>query len=132
MGIFVKRPVRVKVVMTESFRRSRTAEISTALARLDVVGRQLAVRLESDPDDALRGRLDDQVRRNEQAKAALKRELDGICALHDGAQYVQGVLEGTVEIDVGDDFAKLGACEIIVKDGVIVEIRDGLCPDESD
>lgn len=132
MGIFVKRPVRVKVVITESFRRGRTAEISTALARLDVVGRQLAVRLETGPDSVVRDQIDDQVRRNEQAKSALKRELESIAALREGAEYVQGVLEGTVEIDVGDDFARLGACEMIVKDGVIVEIRDGLCPDESD
>lgn len=131
MGIVIKRPVHVKVVVTESFRDSRLAQIRAAIAKLDAVGRQLAVNIESRGDDEVRPRLDEQAHRNKQAKAALKHEADGISALELGAEHGVGVLEGTVEVDVGDDFSLLKACEIVVKDDIIIEIRDGGRLDES-
>lgn len=132
MGILVKRPVRVKVVVTEGFKARRTAEIRTALAKLGVVGRQLNARIESTrdkPESPIAAGLGAQKQRNEQAYLALKRELENISGLETGSEYDWGALEGTVEVDVGDDFSKLGACEVVVKDDKIIEIRDRLCPE---
>jgi len=41
-----------------------------------------------------------------------------------GSEYPRGTLEGTVELAEGEDLLeKLGGCQIVVKDGVVVEIR---------
>lgn len=134
MGITVKRPVRVKVVVTEAFREQRVGQIRTALAKLDVVGKQLVARIKAadgKPDNVLIERFRAEQQRNEQARAALKRELEKTSGLDIGSEYDWGALEGMVEVEVGDDFSKLGAGEIIVKDNKIIEIRDGLCPELS-
>lgn len=135
MAITVKRPVRVKIVATEAFKARRVGEIRTALAKLDVVGRQLAARTEAlagEPGSALAERLRAEQSRNEQARTALKRELEKVTGLETGSEYDWGALEGTVEVEVGDDFSKLGTCEIIVEEDKIIEIRDGLCPEVSE
>lgn len=136
----VKRAVRVKVVVTEQFKVRRTAEVRAALAKLDGVGRRLSFQLDAmkragasqQADPELGERLRAGQRNNERARAALVAELEKIAALAVGDEFDRGVLEGMVEVEVGDDFAKLGLCEIVVKDDKIVEIRDGLCLEASE
>lgn len=128
MGITVKRPVLVKVIVTEDYRSCRIGEMRTALAKLDVVGKQLAARVESvesDPENALLERLRAEQRRNEGTRIALRRELEKISGLEIGSEYDLATLEGSVELNIGDDFLNLGACEVVVKDSRIIEIRDG-------
>lgn len=138
MGIVVKRPVRITVIVTEQFKVRRAAEIRAALAKLDSVGKRLAFQLDSvgarrqESSVPVEDRLRAEQRRNEQAKVALKHELERISGLEMESEYSWGALEGTVEVDVGDDFSKLGACEVVVKDDKIIEIRDGLCPEVSE
>jgi hypothetical protein len=132
LGVTVKRPVLVKVVVTEHYRSSRIGEMRTALARLDVVGKQLVARLESNPESELSERLKIEQKRNESARAALRRELEKISGLAIGSEYELATLEGNVELNIGDDFLNLGPCEVVVKDSKIIEIRDGLCPEVSE
>ena len=41
-----------------------------------------------------------------------------------GSEFVQGPLEGPVTVAIGDNlYKKVGGAEIIVKDGIIQEIR---------
>jgi hypothetical protein len=41
-----------------------------------------------------------------------------------GSVYVQGALEGTVEVKVGDNlFQKIGSTSILVQDGVILSME---------
>ncbi len=70
MSVTVKRPVLVKVVVTEDYKASRCAEMRTALARLDVVGKQISARLESGADGALKDRLRAESSRNDAARTA--------------------------------------------------------------
>ena len=132
MGVIVKRPVRVRVIVTEQFKEHRAAEIRVALTRLDAVTKRVELHLQKvGPNaDAVAERLATQKRRNQQAKAALARELEVVSALDLDVEYDRGTLEGTVEIEIGDDFSKLAGCEIVIKDDKIVEIRDGLCLQE--
>lgn len=134
MGIVVKRPVRVVVVVTEQFKARRGAEIRAALTKLDAVSKRIDFELgrneqKSEAAGQIMERLGREKRRNEQARMALRSELERVSTLDIGSEYPRGTLEGTVEVDVGDDFSKLGVCEIVVKDDKIVEIRDGLCPE---
>lgn len=135
MGVIVKRPVRVKVVVTEEFRTRRTAEMRTALAKLELVSRQLASRVQSlggAAENPVAAGLLNQQNRNAQAHAMLREGLDKLAGSETGSEYDWGVLESTIEVEVGDSFSKLGACEIVVKDDKIIEIRDGVCPEPSE
>ena len=133
MGIIVKRPVRIKVIVTDEFKARRTGEIQAALARLDVVGKQLAARIErQDTPAGLIEQLRGEQRSNEGARAAMKREIEKTAGLQIGSEYWAKTLAGPVEVEIGDDFSKLGACEIVVKDHKVIEIRDGLCPEVSE
>jgi len=134
MRVIVKRAVRVKVVVTEEFKARRSAEIRASMAKLDEVAKRLDFELESlsrraDKDAAEKARIAERLkqarRKDEQARAALARELEAVNSLEIGAEYDRGVLEGLVEVNVGDDFSRLASCEIVVKDDKIVEIREG-------
>ena len=140
MGIIVKRPVRVKVIVTEGFKIRRAAEIRAAVSKLDAIAKRIDSQMEKTapasehgPEAAaLSERLRIQKRRNLRARAALARELEAVSSFDLGAEYDRGILEGTVEVELGDDFSKLGACEIVIKDDKIVEIRDRLCPEQTE
>lgn len=133
MGILVKRSVRVRVIVTDDFRARRTTEIRTALAKLDAVRKRIEFELESatkrpGAGDALAERLRTGLRNNERARSALGAELDKLAALETGSEYDRGTLDGLVEVEVGDDFAKIASCDIVVKDDKIVEVREGQWP----
>lgn len=137
MGITIKRTVRIKVLVTEDFKRHRCAEIEQAINKLDGVAKRIDFEIESlrrrsekdSPDrERMMERLDQVKRRNERARKALEKELELVRSLEIGSEYDRGVVEGLVDVNVGDDFAKLASCEIVVKDDRIVEIREGLCP----
>jgi hypothetical protein len=138
MGVTVKRRVRVKVVVTEEFKARRAAEIRAALAGLDNVRKRISFELDSaakredagsTSNAAMLERLAAGRRDNERVTAALKAELDKLSSLEVGDEYERGVLDGWVEVEVGDHLSKIGLCEIVVKDDVIVEIRNGQCPE---
>ncbi|MDH7602610.1 MAG: YlqD family protein [Armatimonadota bacterium] len=140
MGVTIKRAVRIKMIVTEDFKRRRCAELEQALAKLDETSKRVEFEIESvkrrselgqSEAERLTERLRQVQRRNERARAALVRELELARSLEIGSEYDRGVVEGLVEVNVGDDFAKIASCEIVVKDDRIVEIREGQCP-ESD
>ncbi|MCX8052581.1 MAG: YlqD family protein [Armatimonadetes bacterium] len=137
MGIIIKRPVRVKIIVTEEFKARRLGEIRASVARLDDVIKRLDFEIDSlsrrsyvTPEEKKRvgERLERTRRKNERLRAALMQELDVVKSLEIGTEHDRGILEGLVEVNVGDDFDRVGSCEIIVKDDKIVEIRNGLCP----
>jgi hypothetical protein len=42
-----------------------------------------------------------------------------------GTEFPRGTIEGVVDINQGDDlFKKLGGSQIVVKDGIVVEVRE--------
>jgi hypothetical protein len=73
---------------------------------------------------AARQQIDAEKRRLEAVKNELadrRRELDDMKI---GDELPRGTIEGTVEVALGDNlFEKLASQQIIVKDGVVTEIR---------
>ncbi len=136
MGVVVKRAVRVKVVVTEQFKARQSAEVNAVLARLESEAKALIPRLEAlrkasgaGPDQMNNlERLESSLRRNEKARGDAAAELERVSRLKIGATVDRGMLEGLVEVNLGDDFTGLVDCEILVKDDLVVEIRDGQCP----
>jgi len=140
MGVLIKRSVRVKVVVTDQFKTRRTAELRSALAKLDAVKKRIEFEIGATSRQAESGaqgartleRLNAGLRNNDRARSAVLEEIDRITSTQVGSEYERGLIEGLVEVNVGDDFAKVSSCEIVVLDDKIIEIRDGLCPEPSE
>jgi regulator of replication initiation timing len=74
---------------------------------------------------AFRQQLDAEKRKHSDLKEELDERMQEYQALEMGTEFVRGVLEGTVEVNPGDNLReKLGQAEILTEDDVIKEIRD--------
>lgn len=132
--MLIKRKVHVKAIVTEQFKqgllaRLREAQLQVELSQqqLDYQGRKYLSDLEGkDPAqaDAFRHKLERQKLKREELKAKLSAEFTAAEQLGTGTEYSQVTIEGLAEIRVGDDLSKkLQAAEVVVKDGIVVEIR---------
>lgn len=121
--------MHVRVIVTESFKTRRAAQLRAAVARLEAVGRQLdeQLRRAKGAPKGVAERLDAERRRNEATRHAVAQELQNLPSLQIGEEYPGGTLDGFVEVNVGDSAARLGVCEIVIKDDVIVDIRESRC-----
>ena len=119
------------VIVTERFKKRRSEDIRTALAKLDLVAKRIDSQLdrEEPAEPGITERLRAEKRRNERAAVALRRELETVAGLEIGSRHARGNVEGLVEIEIGDDLSRINACEIVVQDDKVVEILDGPCPE---
>ncbi|MHB0938422.1 MAG: YlqD family protein [Armatimonadota bacterium] len=73
---------------------------------------------------AARQQIDAEKRRLEAIKHELAEREGEIDKLEIGSEYPRGTIEGQVEIGVGDNlYEKLAGYQLLVKDGVVTEIR---------
>jgi len=94
-------------------------EIDTQIRRTELE-RQL-----SPQSRAVRQQLELERARQEAAKAELQMRLREAEALELNSEFPQGTVESLVEVGIGDNlFNKIGRTEIIIKDGIILEIRE--------
>jgi hypothetical protein len=74
---------------------------------------------------AFKHQLDEEKGRQAAAKADLQAKIEEAKKLVLNTEFVQGPLEGPVTVKMGDNlYKKIGAAEILVKDGVVQEIRN--------
>jgi hypothetical protein len=136
-SITVQRPVVIKAIVTDSFKRLYTQDLEDAIKRVDAIVQQIDVqarrfdleRQVTPQSRALRQQLELERARQEATRAELQARLREAEDLRLNEEFVQGTLEGTVEVSVGDNlFDKISRTEIIVKDGIVLEIRDTPMP----
>lgn len=73
---------------------------------------------------AARQQIDAEKRRLEAIKHELQEHAGEVKKMEVGSEYPRGTIEGTVEVGVGDNlYEKLAGYQLIVKDGLVVEIR---------
>ena len=134
-SIDLKRPIMLKVIMTPEFRQQMIDEANTSIARLDdnitaieQEGKdQLAELEESNPDkaQAMKQQMEADNEQLFQMKAELAWKIKEIENVEDGAELPFRVLEGSVQLKVGDDILnKLSKTEVVIKDWKVVEIRN--------
>jgi hypothetical protein len=133
MGLTVTRPVLIKAVVTESFKRLYVQDLDDAIKRADVILEQITTQIRrselerqvSPQSRAIRQQLEVEHARQEAARAELQMRLREAESLQLNAEFTQGTVESLVEVNIGDNlFNKLGRAEILVKDGIILEIRE--------
>jgi YlqD protein len=132
--ITVQRPVVIKTIVTESFKRLYVADLEDAIKRVDAVVQQIDVqarrfdleRQVSPQSRAVRQQLEIERARQDAAHAELTARLREAQELKLNEEFTQGTIEGIAELAVGDNlFDKISRAEIVVKDGIVMEIREG-------
>jgi hypothetical protein len=134
-SIELKRVVMVKAIVTEAFKQNLIKELERAVANIDGQAAQMGPRGKLYLEDlkkkglmqkaaAFKHQMDEEKNRQAAAKADLTMKIEEAKNLQLGTEFVQGPLEGPVDVAVGDNlYKKVGGAEILVKDGIIQEIR---------
>lgn len=134
-SVELKRVVMVKAIVTEAFKQNLVKELERAIGNLEAQVNQMENQSKNYLEDlkkkglmqkaaAFKHQLEDEKGRQAAAKADLSMKIEEAKRLTIGSEFVQGPLEGPVDVSVGDNlYKKVGGAEIIVKDGIIQEIR---------
>ena len=133
--MLIRRKVAIKVIVTVRFKRQLIDRLRQAIEKVDLSqvqlesqGRGYLSELEGKDTgqaEAFRRRFERQQHRQQQVKAKLAEQLSNADKLEIGTEYHQGTLDGLVEVKVGDMLQeKIHGAEIVIKDGLVVEIRN--------
>ncbi|MFB3882050.1 MAG: YlqD family protein [Armatimonadota bacterium] len=134
-GLTIRRSVEVIAVVTEQFKQELKAELQLAAEeaqrrtdQMELQSRRLLADLQrTDLTQAMSARrqIEAERRRADAVKQDIQRQIEEAEKLELGSEYPRGTLESTTELNQGDDLIKkLTGTQILVKDGVIVEIRE--------
>ncbi|MFA4966862.1 MAG: YlqD family protein [Candidatus Margulisiibacteriota bacterium] len=131
----LKRVVMVKAIVTEAFKDNLIKELERAIKNIDGQSAQMDMQSKAYLEDlkkkglmqkaaAFKHQLDEERSRQAASKSDLIMKIEEAKRLEIGSEFVQGPLEGPVKVSVGDNlYKKVGGAEVIVKDGIIQEIR---------
>ncbi|MBI2842600.1 MAG: YlqD family protein [Armatimonadetes bacterium] len=131
----LKRAITIKAIVTEDFKSGLREELTKTLDRVESAAQHLDFQLrryvpevaKADIEQAgrLRREIEGERQKHESARAEIQSRLGEVAGLEIGSEFVQGTIEGDVDVAVGDNlFDKLGGAEVIVKDGIVQEIRE--------
>lgn len=132
-SINIIRKIVIKQVVTEEFKKTAVSDLQNALKQAETEMEDFEkkyrkmiteftvknlpqvdeLRAQFEAEKERKGLLKNQL--SEQFKAAMKLEI--------GSEIVQAVIDGPYELKVGDDFNKVNRQEIVVKNGIVQEIR---------
>lgn len=130
----IRQPVAVKFILTETAKQQIIAEqrrqidqIQNELEQLEQQGKiaiEQAMAQGGEIAQQVRQQLENERRVREQRREELFRQMLQIQQLELGTEIQNMTVETVVDVKPGDDWTKvlLGA-EIIVKDGIVVELR---------
>lgn len=132
----IKRPVQVKVILTETSKNDLSLEYQERLSQLNLELEQLRFQSKKMIHDASKKSPDlqrltleklrqEEKRKNEQIEN-LQFQIEQIDLLPIGTEILHSTIESEVEIKVGDVWEDLmKSSEIIIRDGIVHEIREG-------
>jgi len=129
----VKRDIVVTAIVTEKLKEQLRQEVQASLDRVDASQKELEsqsrrfmLQLPSaDMVSAVRQQVEAELRRHETLRRELRERQDEIASLKLGDRITYTTLEGYVDVQVGDNLLdKIGNAEILIEDGVILEIKE--------
>ena len=131
----IKRPVIVKMVLTDKMRSSLEEEYQNTIQRMEIELEQLEFQSKKMlQDSAKKGpeayrivheRLQKEEKSRKDKINHMKELQKQLRLLPEGSEMVHSQVESEVEVNVGDHWDKLmGKTEIIIEDGIVIEIRD--------
>jgi hypothetical protein len=133
--MIVKREVLLKAIVTDKLRTQLKDAVQGAIGQLTESQEEMekqyrrlmleVQRMDASRAMAVRQQVDIERRKHEDAKKDLEEQLAEYDELKDGEEFVLRTLEGTVEIQVGDNFfEKVRGAEIVIQDDIVKEIRE--------
>lgn len=141
-SLSLRRQVIIKAIVTDNFKQQASAELQAALQNLDMNLQQLEFqgkRAVADLEkksispagpmvqqqiDQLKGQIDAERNQLLAAKNDMLQKLNMIGQLEINSEFVQAQVDNYVDVAIGDNlYLKLSSPEVIVKDGIVVEIR---------
>lgn len=141
-SLSLRRQVVIKAIVTDNFKQQASAELQAALQNLDMNLQQLEFqgkRAIADLEkksispagpmvqaqiDQLKGQIEAERNQLMAAKNDMLQKLNMIGQLEINSEFVQAQVDNFVDVAIGDNlYVKLSSPEVIVKDGVVVEIR---------
>lgn len=134
MSLEILRPVTIKARVTDGLKARLASQTNAAIQQLDdemaqlesqVKRAQLTATISAQQQMQLRQLVEQERAVRNEKKAQLQEELAQIQALPIGSEIVQGTVQATAAVAVGDDFDALMATEIVVEDGKVIAIRRG-------
>lgn len=135
MSVIVKRPVVLKNVVTSDFKTQLTEELEGAIRQVErwleqeefQSRRLIAEAQKQNPRRVDQIREETRQERENQAEVLfnLRHRLEQVKQLEIDEFFVSGTYDAPVKIEVGDNVrTKLSQVEIIVKDGVVIQILE--------
>lgn len=131
--MIIDRKIRVKAIVTDTFKKQLLQEIQAGVQQLDTEINYLDQRYKkimteltikgSMQTQGVREQLEWEKKKREETKAGFLEQIKKINTLEDGTEVLQGEVNGPVELKIGDSWEKIMNREIVLKDGIIVEIR---------
>ncbi len=139
-SVTIKRNILLKAIVTKTLREEVAAELQEAadqiaqrVQELDAAGRRYITDLQRTDLQramALRQQVESEKKKQEDVREQLLARKKQVAEWKDGDEVVRGTIEGSVEVKEGDNLSVLlGGTELIVKDDVVVEIRE-LAPED--
>ncbi|WP_290587234.1 YlqD family protein [Alicyclobacillus sp.] len=134
--ITIRQPVAVKFILTETTKqqilqeqRRQVERLTAELEQLEQQGRQLleqAMAQGGDVAQQVRQRIEQERNNRIGQREQLIQQIQQIQQMELGTEIQNMSVETTVDVHVGDDWSKiLRGAEIIIKDGIVHEIRRG-------
>lgn len=134
-SVTVNRSIAVQVIVTEKFKEELKAELQAAadasqqrIDQMEFQSRRFLADLQrTDLSQAMSARRQIEAERNRQEalRQDIVRQLEEADKLELDSEYPRGTLQGVVDLEEGDDLSqKLGGAQILIKDGLIVEVRE--------
>lgn len=131
--ITIIRRIKVKAIVTERLKQELVLQIQEGIKKMEMELNFLEQRnkkalteltLKASPQvQAVREHFEWEKKKREESKAALLEQLKKINVLEEGQEVLQGEVEGPVEIKLGDSWEGILEKEIVLKDGIVVNIR---------
>ena len=132
----IRQPVAVKLILTENTKRDIVNESRAQIERLNNELEQIeqqgkealeqAMAQGGDVAQQLRAQIEQEQQNRIQQREQLIQQIQQIQQLELGTEVQNMTVETMVDVKVGDDWTRiLQGSEIIVKDGIVHEIRQG-------
>lgn len=134
-AITITRPVLIKVRVTENYRKARAAALQGAVQRIDnqlqqleLQGKRIISQLEKQNPQAVlqtRQKIEEEKHGLLGTRQKLVEGLKEAGRWSVGEEVLDGRVESLVEIKVGDQWSAVMGVEVVLEDGLVVEIRSG-------
>jgi hypothetical protein len=122
--ITLKRTVTIKAVVTDKFKQYMEFELQQGIKTSEARSSEIDSRSSSlEKGSPLIAQLEAEKAQLEYSMSELKKQIENVRGLEQDSHFMQGTVDGFVNINVGDKlYEKLGGMEILVHDGVVKEI----------